>query len=37
VYASGAVVWLAINPAQPIVSANGTPAFHKRTPDGANR
>src|SRR5262245_7266828 len=35
VYASGAVAWLAIDPRVPIVSADGIPAFQKRTPEGA--
>src|SRR5262245_29161379 len=35
VYASGAVAWLAIDPRVPIVSADGIPAFQKRTAEGA--
>jgi hypothetical protein len=37
VSASGAVAWLAINPTLPLVSAGGTRAFRKRTPQSAVR
>jgi sugar phosphate permease len=37
VYASGAVAWLAIDPRLPLVSADGTPTFQKRTPESAIR